>query len=214
MTEVSTRPQVGATNKRRNATATMLKAVSKPLLSLVSDVQQFQGIAGPFAPVAGPDSLTFGGSLPGLVSSHGVNVPALEEVPQDGAIEATDAAGHTWYIRSHGDWFVTAFRERTDAELAVRADQEAEHTVKMVATYRFSSIRRIAIELMRTAEAMTPDRCPTRSARRALKKRLNALGQLQFDMLTNRLLTASEVRERMEALALAFPCSVGKAVRA
>lgn len=196
---------------------TAAQRVSKPLLSLVSDVQQFQGIAGPFAPFAGPDSLTFSGSLLGLVNSHGVNVPSLEDIPKDGVIEATDAAGHTWYIRCHGDWFVSAFRERTNAELAKLADQEAEHAVRMVPTYRFLAIRSIAFELMWIAEAMAPDQCPSRSARRTLKKRINALGQLQIDMLCNMSVSMSEVRERMEALALVFPYSVGingKAVQA
>lgn len=201
----------------QTAKANVAQGISKPMLSLVSDVRNFQGVEGLFAPFPGPDSLTFGGSLLGLANSHGVKVPDLKDVPEDGVTEAADEAGHTWYLRCCGGWMITAFRERTEAELVELAEQHADSLVRMVPTYRVQCIRRTAIELMRMAEAMSPDRCPSRSARRLMKKRINAVGQLQFDMLCGTSVSMAEIRERMEALAVEFPYSfgtTGKAVQA
>lgn len=188
------------------AAASVLKRLSKPMLSLVSDVQRFQGVEGPFAPFAGSDSLTFGGSLHGLARTHGVIVPELKDVPEEGVIEATDAVGHTWYIRCVGDWMVSAFRELTAKEIEERTDRWEESLLSGIPKIRVLTCRRIALELIRLAEATSPDRCPPRSARRLLKRQIIGLANVQFDLLYSKAVPMADIRTRMKALGFERLC--------
>jgi hypothetical protein len=193
-------PSVAQASKKNTA-----KGISKPLLSLVSDVRNFQGVEGPFAPFAGPDSLTFGGSLLGLASSHRVNVPDLKDIPEDNVTEATDEAGHTWYIRCYGGWLITAFRELTAQEIEEQNERWEESLIMDIPKIRVMTCRRIAVELMVLAGAMSPDRCPPRSARRLLKKQMLGLAQVQFDLLYGKSVPMSEIRTRMKARGFECP---------
>ncbi|WP_183024349.1 hypothetical protein [Variovorax sp. UMC13] len=204
MNAVATKPRA-APSAAQATKMNPAQGVSKPLLSLVSDVRHFQGVEGRFSPFAGPDSLTFGGSLLGLANSHRVNVPDLKEIPEDSVTEATDEAGHTWYIRCNGGWLITAFRELTAQEIEERNERWEDSLLSGIPKNRVMTCRRIAVELMVLAEAMSPDRCPPRSARRLLKQQMLGLARVQFDLLHGKSAPMSEIRTRMKALGFECP---------
>ncbi|MBB1601072.1 hypothetical protein [Variovorax sp. UMC13] len=179
-----------------------MQGITKPRLTLVSDVRQFAGVEGPFSPLAGGDSLTFCGGRKALADSHAVDVPTLDALAEDRVTEATDAAGHTWFLRLSGTWLIVAFRERTAAELVEENDRADDMRLTAIPSNRVQACRRIAFELGRMAGAMAPDRCPPRSRRRALQRRIADLAALQADLLYGRSTPMSEVRRRMGALGL------------
>lgn len=201
--QVRKTPPPGAVAHTLHANAA--QGVSKPLLSLVSDVRQFQGIAGPFAAFAGPDSLTFCGSRSALINSHGVDVPELGSLGEAHVTEATDAQGHTWFLRVTGKWLIYAFRERTAEELAEQLEQYNNSVISGVPKNRVLTCRYLAIKLMSMTEAMSPDRSPSRSARRLLKRQIAGVAQLQFDLLYSKTVPMSEVRTRMADLGFQCP---------
>jgi len=189
---------------RTQATAqpTPVQGITKPRLTLVADVLKFQGVAGSFSPMAGADSLSFCGSRIALVNSHAVDVPPLDALTEDCVTEATDAEGRTWFLRLCGGWMVYAFRERSEQELTELNDRYEDSQLTAIPRNRVQACRRIAQELSDMADAMSPDRCPARSQRRALKRRMADLSLLQFELLRGRSIPMPEVRVRMGALGL------------
>ena len=176
------------------------QGISKAALNLVGQS------TGPFSPIPGPDSLTFCGTLLALAKSHQVDISAVGS-DQDTVYEAKDQDGHTWWMRCAG-CIAFAFRERTESEMIEYLDQCSSMYRADLSSDHVRAMRRIAYVLVETASAMTPDRCPSREQRRALKKRVRGLASLQLDiLLRSDQMPMSEARARMMALEVMPPPS-------
>lgn len=163
-----------------------------------------QDVAGPFSPIPGPDSIVFNGTRKALVATHRIDMP--EDFTGMGVLEAKDPAGHTWFVREGSSipWLLVAFRERTAEELIKHIEWCSEYHRADVQFDRLRASRTIAGELMLIAQCMSPDRCPSRAARRVLKRKLLAMADLQHSMLSKQPPTLAEVKTRMRDLGLPF----------
>ena len=159
---------------------------------------------GPYSRIAGPNSITFCGGVLALARSHQVDTSGLREIRDGLVVEAKDAEGHIWYVRSIRG-FISAFRDRTRQELEDYIDECNSRIGVHFQKDRLVACRLVTYELMHLVDALRPERCDSRKRRRLLKRRMLALTVIQQDLLSLHPVSMRTLRQELGSLNLALP---------
>lgn len=159
--------------------------------------------AGHYSPIPGPYSKTFCGGVVALEKMYGIDVTGVAGSDRSKIFKVEDRDGHIWHIRCLGDFLVTAFRDRTEDELAAYHDRNADRYFNSwFSSERLRFSLEIGARLQCIVDQLRPDHAQSRDMRRFFKRNLAALLSIQVDLMSRPGVTLAEMRTRLAPFGL------------
>ena len=149
-------------------------------------------------PKSSPAAITYCGGYKALLKDVGVDAQFLTDQGEGATANIAGPDGHIWHVEFTPP-FVYAFRERTAEELVRWNDGVANSYISSQPSERNRYARDITREIQWMARSFSTE-LSSREMRRAHKKRLAALVDLQLALLLKDKRSLSEFREAAAAL--------------
>ena len=143
-------------------------------------------------------AITFVGNAYGFHKAHGIDLNTANILPKV-ETDLQDPAGRTWTVWYDGSFMVSAFHERTDAELVEWNDEIGRNTVLTIGCEHLRYLRLIGAALHDLSLMIKPD-TDSRATRRFAARRLRQLAELNYDLVLESRPSLSYYRQRMEGL--------------
>lgn len=159
---------------------------------------------GPYSPIQGSYSQTFGGGLGALEKTHGVDISPIRASDENIFCQARDAKGRLWHVKRLGGCMTWAWRDLEEDELIRAIDWRIRTRITHLPSLMLRWARRVGDEIFIAADQLRPEKCLPRANRRELKRRLIELSVLQAQLLSQAAPNLAELAERMRDAGVYF----------
>lgn len=145
------------------------------------------------------------GGMGAILKATGIDISQFPEVMDGSGTASVMHDGHQWTIKPWigGGGLAVVSRPLTVEEERLEDEAVERHTfVSFFGLDRLRLCRKIALEMMRLSGTLRPDCPPARAKRRELRKRLDELAAIQFDLMQYRGADAKAARLRLKDMGI------------